>query len=58
MFASETKFIGMNITNGISGVTPGIRIQAGAGANNTFTVDVVPAGNSLYYAATRVGRLE
>ena len=42
MVASETKFNGMNITNGISGVTPGILIQAGAGASDTFTVDVVP----------------
>ena len=44
MVASHTKFNGMNITNGISGVTPGIRIQAGAGASDTFTVDVVPGG--------------
>ena len=44
MVASETKFNGVNITNGIIGVTPGIRIQAGAGADDTFTVDVVPGG--------------
>ena len=44
MVASETKFNGVNITNGIIGVTPGIRIQAGAGADDTFTVNVVPGG--------------
>jgi flagellin len=44
MVSSETKFNGMNITNGINGVTPGIRIQAGASADDTFTVNVVPGG--------------
>lgn len=44
MVASETTFNGKNITNGISGVTPGIRIQAGASGSETFTVDVVPGG--------------
>lgn len=44
MVSSETKFNGVNITNGINGVTPGIRIQAGAGADDTFTVNVVPGG--------------
>ena len=44
MVASETTFNGRNITNGIIGVTQGIRIQAGASGNETFTVDVVPGG--------------
>ena len=44
MVSSETKFNGVNITNGINGVTPGIRIQAGASADDTFTVNVVPGG--------------
>ena len=44
MVASETTFNGKNITNGISGVTPGMRIQAGASGSETFTVDVVPGG--------------
>ena len=44
MVASETTFNGENITNGISGVMPGIRIQAGAGGSETFTIDVVPGG--------------
>lgn len=44
MVASETTFNGLNITNGIFGVTPGIRIQAGASGSETFTVDVVPGG--------------
>ena len=44
MVASETTFNGKNITNGISGVMPGIRIQAGASGSETFTVDVVPGG--------------
>lgn len=44
MVASETTFNGKNITNGIDGVTPGIRIQAGASGSETFDVDVVPGG--------------
>jgi hypothetical protein len=37
MVVSETTFNGKNITNSISGVTPGIRIQAGASGSESFT---------------------
>jgi flagellin len=42
MVSSAAKFNGVNIANGTTGVTPDLRIQAGAGVNDTFAVTIVP----------------
>ena len=42
MVSSAANFNGVNVANGTTGVTPDLRIQAGAGADNTFAAAIVP----------------
>jgi flagellin len=41
MVSSEVRFNGVNIANGTTGITPDLRIQAGAGVDDTFAVAIV-----------------
>ena len=42
MVSSAANFNGVNVANGTTGATPYLRIQAGAGADNTFAAAIVP----------------